>query len=296
MNILVVVTPNFNLAATVGFLDPFRAANYLGGAAHFAWRLVSIAGGQCVASNAMSCTTSSLAEARESRWDVVIVSASWAPERHSSKALTNALRRWGRQGSVLGALDTGAFVLAEAGLLRRRRATVHYEHLNALRELYPDTEVVEDLFVFDGDRISCCGGSASVDFSLQIVERALGAAVANDAARYVHHQSLRPAGTPQTPGPAESLGCAAPFAVRQAVKVMEEHVEDVLSIPDIRSRGLVTQTDMPLSGVAVATGFVSQVHFSRVYKARFGLPPKRDRVEGRIPFEYRARPLHERRR
>ena len=106
---------------------------------------------------------------------------------------------------------------------------------------------------------------------------------------------------------------------------MESHLEHVVSIPEIcreirvsqrqldrlfethvkktparyyrdvrldRARGLVTQTDMPLSGVAVASGFASQVHFSRAYKQRFGLPPKRDRVDGRIPYEYRARPLH----
>jgi AraC family carnitine catabolism transcriptional activator len=59
-----------------------------------------------------------------------------------------------------------------------------------------------------------------------------------------------------------------------------------------RARGLVTQTDMPLSEVAVASGFASQVHFSRAYRQRFGIAPRSDRMEGRIPFEFRASPLH----
>ena len=59
-----------------------------------------------------------------------------------------------------------------------------------------------------------------------------------------------------------------------------------------RARGLVTQTTMPLIEIAYASGFSSQVHFSRTYKARFGLPPKKDRINGRIPFEFRAWPMH----
>ena len=59
-----------------------------------------------------------------------------------------------------------------------------------------------------------------------------------------------------------------------------------------RARGLVTQTEMPLSQVALASGFASQVHFSRAYRTRFGLPPRQDRIEGRVPFEFRAWPMH----
>jgi len=59
-----------------------------------------------------------------------------------------------------------------------------------------------------------------------------------------------------------------------------------------RARGLVTQTDMLLSEIAIASGFSSPALFSRAYRERFGLPPRTDRVEGRIPFEFRAWPLH----
>ena len=61
-------------------------------------------------------------------------------------------------------------------------------------------------------------------------------------------------------------------------------------------RGLVTQTDMKLSEVAVACGFANQANFSRAYRERFGLPPRADRVEGRVPFELRAWPMHRKKR
>jgi transcriptional regulator GlxA family with amidase domain len=325
LSLLVIVTPNFNLNATMGFIDPFRVSNYLEGRIYFRWQIASTAGGETIASNGISIETRALAEIQNEAKDVVIISSSWAPETYNSASLHAALRRWARSGSTLGALDTGAFILAEAGLLAGKRATVHYEHIDALKELYPEVEASEDLFVSDGKRITCCGGSAAVDLALHIIRHAHSDALANAAARYLFHQSLRPQGSPQNPGPAEPLGSTAPGAIKRAIKIMEENLENAVSIPAIcnrigisqrqldrlfarfvrktpaiyyrdirldRARGLVTQTDLPLSEIAAACGFSGQVHFSRTYRGRFGLPPRNDRVEGRVPFEFRAWPMH----
>ena len=329
VRLLVIVTPNFNLAATVGFLDPFRASNYLDGSILFRWELASATGGEVIASNGVSVSTKALREVRNQAQDIVIVSSSWAPETYNSAPLHGALLRWARAGVTLGALDTGAFILAEAGLLKGKRATTHYEHIDSLRELYVDTETSEDLFVYDGDRITCCGGAAATDFALHIIRSMHGDSLANAAARYLFHQSLRPKGTSQNPSSVEPLGTTAPTILKQAIKLMEDNLEDALSIPQIckrirlsqrqldrlfgqfvrkspvlyyrdirldRARSLVTQTDMRLSEIAVASGFASQAHFSRAYRERFGLAPRTDRVEGRVPFEFRAWPMHRKKR
>jgi len=323
--ILIVVTPHFNMAATMGFVDPFRVANYLDGTSRFRWQIVSERGGPCPASNGTELCTIPLAEVHGQRSDIVIVSSSWAPEMHSSTPLHAALWRWAGQGATLGALDTGAFILAQAGLLKGKRATVHYEHIDAFGEMYPDIGLSEELFVFDGNRISCAGGSAAVDFALNILRGALGDAQANAAARYLFHPCVRPAGSLQNAGPIEPLGNTAPRAVKRAIALMEKNLETPLPIAEIcdatgishrqlnrlfqtyvkktpalyyrdirldRARGLVTQTEMAMAQVALASGFASQVHFSRAYRDRFGLPPRRDRIEGRVPFEFRAWPLH----
>jgi transcriptional regulator GlxA family with amidase domain len=326
LKLLVIVTPNFNLAATVGFLDPFRVSNYLDGSIRYRWELASAAGGHIVASNGLSLPTRALRDLHNQPQDVVVVSSSWAPENHNSVPLRSALQRWARAGVTLGALDTGAFILAEAGLLKGKRATTHYEHIDALKELYPETEVSEDLFVFDDKRITCCGGSAATDFALHIIRSLHGDFLANAAARYLFHPNLRPQGSPQNPAAVEPLGSTAPIMLKRAIKLMEEHLEEALSIPQIckrlrlsqrqldrlfalyvrkspvlyyrdirldRARGLVTQTDMRLSEVAIASGFPNQSHFSRAYREKFGLSPRTDRVEGRVPFEFRAWPMHE---
>src|SRR5215831_15822405 len=226
---LIIVTPHFNLAATVGFLDPFRAANYLDGSILSRWSIPAAAGGEIIASNGMSVQAKALRDLQGEPQDMVIVSSSWAPESYNSAPLHGALQRWGRAGVTLGALDTGAFILAEAGLLKGKRVTTHYEHIDSLKELYPDTEITEDLFVFDGKIITCCGGSAATDFALHIVRSMHGDSLANAAARYLFHQSLRPHGTPQNPSSIEPLGSTAPSVLKQAIKLMEENLEEALS-------------------------------------------------------------------
>ncbi|MGI9434094.1 MAG: GlxA family transcriptional regulator [Geminicoccaceae bacterium] len=325
----IIVAPRFNLAPTVGFLDPFRAANYLEGRSHYEWSLTSVTGGPVVASNGLAIETIPLGAATDARPALVVMSASWTPEAYATPAILSALRRFARQGAVMGGIDTGAFLLAAAGLLDERCATVHYEHLDAFAELYPKVHVREDLYMIDGDRVTCCGGGAAVDLALQIIRSHQGAALANAAARYVFHDRLRAPGERQEASGIEPLGSTTPAKLRDAIRVMGSHLEDPLSVPDIaeavglsqrqlerlfadhtgvspigyyrdirldRARGLITQTDMPVLEVALASGFVSPEHFSRAYRVRFGIAPRDDRIEGRIPFEFRAWPMHSRQR
>jgi AraC family carnitine catabolism transcriptional activator len=323
--ILVLVTPYFNLATTTAFLDPFRAANYLTGTVGYSWQLLSADGGEVPCSNGMSVMTDALQVHRRKVADLVMVSSSWTPEVHQTKEVTSALVGWARRGVRIGALDTGTFVLARCGLLKKRHATVHYEHLDALAEQFPDLHATESLYVIDGDRLTCCGGTASIDLSLQILRELEGDSVSNSAARYLFHHQVRGPEVSQNPVQSEPFGQTTPTVVRQAIQLMEDNLESPLSIPEVcgqlsvsqrqlnrlfsqyvnkspvlyyrdirldRARCLVTQTDMKLAEIAVASGFVSQAHFSRIYSEKFGLAPSRDRVEGRVPFEFRAWPMH----
>jgi len=325
LQLLIVVTPNFNLATTTAFIDPFRAANYLEGKARSHWTLASVAGERCTASNGLDIATEKLENIQNKAFDIVVISSSWTPEAFEPKALLDAIKQWARAGSIIGALDTGAFILADAGLLKKSKTTVHYEHIDAFKELHSDITVTEELFVRDEYRFSCAGGLASSDIALHIIREYWGDSLANAAARYIFHPTLRQAGSLQNPAQAEPIGTAVTHKLKQAISLMERHLEETLTIPEIaqlinishrqldriflrhtgkspviyyldirldRARGLVTQTDMSMVDIAVACGFSSQVHFSRAYHKRFGLPPRSDRIDGRIPFEFRAWPMY----
>ncbi|ATQ56405.1 GlxA family transcriptional regulator [Paracoccus yeei] len=325
LRLLVIVTPSFNLLATTGFVDPLRAANYLAGTVRVGWQFASTEGGMVKASNGMSVETRALAGVASDSFDIVVVSSSWSPEAHAEPQLLIALRRWARNGATIGALDTGAFILAQAGLLKGRRATVHYEHIDALGELHDDIDVSEDLFVLVPQRFTCSGGAAAIDMGLHILRSHCGNSLANAAARYIFHPTIRPENSPQNPLTLEPLGYTTPKALRQVIALMEKHLEEPLTIPEFcnrvgmsqrqinrlferyigktaviyyrdirldRARGLVTQTDLQMAQIAAASGFTSQAHFSKAYRERFGISPRTDRSEGRIPFEFRAWPMH----
>ena len=157
-----VITPEFNMLATMAFLDPFRAANYLEGRTLFRWQILSESGGDVVASNGASLSTKPLEEADISGGGLVMLSASWRPETFASPGLLAYIRRAAKADLGIGGIDTGAFLMAQAGLLVGRRATVHYEHLDTFIELYPDTVAEETLYVLDGNRMSCAGGAAKL--------------------------------------------------------------------------------------------------------------------------------------
>ncbi|MEX0345417.1 MAG: GlxA family transcriptional regulator [Rhizobiaceae bacterium] len=315
----------FNAMAMHAFVDPFRCANYLRSTSLYEWTFLGLEEQSAVASNgATICNLTPLRNLRAD-FDLLAVNASWNVERHNEPKLLNWLRTQAKAGVTLCGIDTGAFILGFAGLLKNRKAAVHYEHIAAFREIFTDTEMGEDLFVVDGDRLTCCGGAAASDLALEILRLQQGIDVANATARYIFHERLRSGNEGQLPDRYEPVGYAVPAKLREAIVLMERNLEHLLSIGEIaravdisqrqmerlfkaqtgvspvryyldvrldRARGLVTQTELPIVDIAVACGFSSNAQFSRAYKNRFGLTASRDRIEGRVPFQFRSFPSH----
>src|SRR3546814_8545893 len=95
------------------------------------------------------------------RLDFLIVVAGLAVQRLRDPAVIATLRRQGRSGCRLGALSTGSYLLAWAGLLDGYRCTVHWGNLDAFREDFHSHVVTGELFDIDGLRLTGSGGMAS---------------------------------------------------------------------------------------------------------------------------------------
>ena len=312
--------PGFNSMAAQAFIDPFRAANYLRADKVYAWQFLSPQGGTVIASNGIRIGDTLAISEQAAEYDLLMVNSSWTPEEFQSSKLQTWLRVASRQRVVLGGIDTGAFVLAYAGLLDQQRVVLHYEHLAAFNELFPSIPAEEALYSIDERRVSCCGGVAAIDLALEIIQMQYGIELANAAARYIFHERLRDASEPQVPSRLQPVGYQVPDKVREAILLMERNVEEPLTQDELadylslsvrqlqrifkrhigltpiryyldirleRARGLVTQTEMPLMDIAALCGFNHAEHFSRAYRQRFALTPRKDRVEGRIPFQFR---------
>lgn len=95
-------------------------------------------------------------------------------------AVLDAVRRAHGRGARLVGFCSGAFTLAEAGVLDRRRATAHWQWADSFRARFPRVRFESDvLFVDDGDILTAAGSAAALDLGLHVVRRDHGAEVAN---------------------------------------------------------------------------------------------------------------------
>lgn len=300
--------PKFSLLAFASAIEPLRVANLFAGRTLYEWRLLSEDGGPVAAANGMASVVDyALAEAPA--LPAVVVTASYDHQRAITPGILAWLRRAGRFGASLGAIDTGAFAVAEAGLLDGYRATTHWEELETFTERFPGVEARQDLFTVDRDRFTSAGGTAGLDLMLNLIRSQHGQELAAACADTFVYARIREAQDQQRMPLRDRLDVANPRLIR-AVEAMERAIEEPLSVPEIaeaagasprelermfkrwlntgpsayyrrlrldRARGLLQQTDLPVIEVAVKSGFASAAHFARAYKQRFGRPPSADR-------------------
>ncbi|GAB6898388.1 GlxA family transcriptional regulator [Kineosporia succinea] len=142
--------------------------------------------------------------------DMVIVPNRPDVEIASRPAVLAAIRRAHARGAQLVGLCTGAFTLAEAGVLDGRRAAVHWQLADEFRARFPSVRLEPDvLFIDDGDVLTSAGSAAALDLSLHIVRRDYGTQVANQVGRRLVFAAFRDGGQRQfverpLPSPVES--------------------------------------------------------------------------------------------
>ncbi|AZQ33892.1 helix-turn-helix domain-containing protein [Streptomyces cyaneochromogenes] len=144
--------------------------------------------------------------------DTVIVAGTGAPYEPEARIVA-AVKEAADAGKRIASLCTGAFQLAEAGLLQGRKATTYWAHAAELRRRYPQIDLCGDvLYVQDGPYLTASGYAAGIDLCLHVIRTDYGAAVANEVARGALVAPVRPGGQTQftqTPLPPErGIACA----------------------------------------------------------------------------------------
>ncbi len=108
-------------------------------------------------------------------------------ERHNQRLL-DWIAQQDQHTNFMTSVCTGAFLLAERGLLDHHRATTHWGSIEWMRKMYPNVEIVADERVIDeGHIITSAGVSAGIDMSLHVVSRLFGADVAAWTARQMEY-------------------------------------------------------------------------------------------------------------
>lgn len=302
------LVPRFSMMAFSSALEPLRVANLIGGRELYRWRVYSRDGEPVAASNGMAVLAE---DGIDGPPDVstMLVCASHRPGAGYDRRTFAWLRRMPVAGITLGALDTGAWLLAEAGLLNGYRATVHWEWRDAFAEDFPEVDCRASLFEIDRGRLTCAGGTAALDMMLHLIGLQFGHGLAVGISEQFIHERIRPAGDAQRMAPDRRLGIADP-GMEAVIMAMESNLEEPLNSAALariaglserqlerrfaarlgyppkrhylnlrlqRARVLLGQTRMPVREVGLACGFASPQHFSRAYSGHFGYPPQAER-------------------
>jgi transcriptional regulator GlxA family with amidase domain len=298
----------FSMIAFINAIEPLRMANYLAEQSIYRWSVYTLDGRPVPASNGLTVAPTGPVD-ESALPDILFVCGGVDVQHVVDDALIHALRRLARRRIVLGALCTGAYALARAGLLDGYRCAIHWENLSALRESFPQTVFTPDLFVVDRDRCTCTGGIAPLDLMLHLITPRIGRTLAAGISDQFILERVRDASYPQRIPLANRLG-GYHKSLTQAAALMEANVEEPLSLDELarmsgvsqrqlqrlfrrslgltpaqyylnlrlrRARELLLQTDMPIMSITVACGFRSPAHFSKSYRAVFGNSPSRQR-------------------
>jgi transcriptional regulator GlxA family with amidase domain len=298
----------FTLIAFAGAIEPLRLANRMAGRTLYEWRVVTETGGPVTASNGVTVEADGGLE--EVGRDAVILAVGGLDVKQAiTRPVLSWLRREARRGGAVGALCTGAQLLAEAGLLEGRRCTIHWENRDGFEEEFPDIDLLPNVYVIDRDRYTAAGGAASSDLMLKLIARRHGADLATLVADQMIHTSIRSDQDEQRLSIPTRIGVRNP-KLATVIHRMETHIEDPLS-PDMlaadvgmstrqlerlfrrylnrspkryymelrlaKARNLLLQTEMSVIDVALACGFASPSHFSKCYRALYKTTPYRER-------------------
>ena len=169
--------PGFSMIAFTSAVEVLRVANHVDRAQHYRWSILTPDGVPVHASNGITLKPACTLE-KAGRPDVLIVCGGTGIRSAVDRSVRELLGDVAQQGVPLGGMCTGAYALMSVGLLDDYRCTVDWEDLSLLRNEFPRVHLSDEPFVIDRDRLTCAGGTASLDLMLNLVGSRLGQSVA----------------------------------------------------------------------------------------------------------------------
>jgi transcriptional regulator GlxA family with amidase domain len=317
LSVAFILAPNFTLLALSAFVDTLRLAADEGDRSRpiaCAWTVLSDTMRPVRASCGISVNPDSELQDPK-QFDYIVVVGGTLVADLLSKDLAAYVQQAARAGVPLVGICTGSFVLARLGLMQDRHSCISWFHYGEFRTLYPQLKASSDeLFIIDGDRLTCAGGTSVVHLAAHLVKQYCGEAAAQKALRIMIEQATLPARFAQ-PQPFQTPK-TRDLRVRKAMLLMERNLESPLSAEFVaRHVGLSvrqlerlfkTEVDCspstmalrirlahahhrllhgqePVADIALQSGFVNRSHFARSFRLEFGQTPSALRAQQHAP-------------
>ncbi len=295
----ILLFPGFSNHCLANAVEPLRAANGFAGHPLYQWHFLAVDERHLTSSSGLPV----FAEARLSdhpRGDLLLVMPSYSHREAATPDALLALRAASKRFKTIAGLDTGSWLLAAAGLLDGRRATIHWDVIVEFAETFPEVNVVEDRYVLDGDRLSCGGATTTFELMLEVIRQRHGTTLQLEVAALFMHGERDPRLHP--------LMRAKPNrVVSAAAALMRRHIEDPVPIGEIAAalgltsraleqhfaaaadasprrvytairlrsaRRLVEETRLSILEIANRSGYRNASAMTRAFKREFGVAPQ----------------------
>lgn len=317
-----ILQPEFSLNGLILASDALRIANQNSGETIFSWAFISETGEPVRASNGMWFGVDHAIDKMPKAFTYLLFEGN-LPTQHNSRKLLGQLRTVARFDAFVGAVDTGAFALAQAGLIgsdKSPEVVLHWEAVSAFAERFPTARPLNQIFLRKGKLVHCAGGVATLDLMLDLISYFKGDAMANEVANALVHTRRDATAEQRSDGLLESE--KNPWSGR-IVRLMEKHLDfplalaeiaDALGIPQrtlshvcrrafgeppmrlylrIRlqaARNFLFYEEFSIKDVSISCGFSYPSVFSRAFHAQFGQTPREFRTKLRASQNLTVRP------
>lgn len=303
--------PGFASLPLASAVEPLLACNRLEGEERYRVDYLSWDGEPVVSSSGLRCAVNK--PLQDYQLDSVLMLCGCSPaEHHTEKGWVDWLKSNYRQFSAIGGIACGGYLLAEAGLLRGRKASIPWWDIQQLRQTFADVRVSTDVFSLDSDRFTCKGGTAALDMMLMLIGRQQGAEMGEALSQYFVRERVGGDESSQRKLLSAQETEDQP-KLAEAIELMEANIEEPLTADDIarhvsisrrqlerlfkkyldsvpskyylqirldHSRSLLQTSSASISDIALRCGFSSGAHFSTTYRTLYGLTPSEERNRG----------------
>jgi len=219
--ISILLFSNFSNHCLANILEPLRAANDLSGRLNYSWKIVTLDGLEVSSSSGLRLGAD--ARLSDAGGDILMVMPSYEFLAHATVTTSRALRAAAKRFTTLAGLDTGSWLLAEAGLLDGHQATIHWDEIDRFSERFFEVHVQKEAVVFDRRRASCGGASTAFEMALQLIGEAHGATLR------MRVENLFMGAYSEQPDPQVGI-------VPRALQLMRTNLEEPLLISDIAAQ------------------------------------------------------------
>jgi transcriptional regulator GlxA family with amidase domain len=316
LNFKFLVLPGFSLVPYATAIDILRLANRNSGKTLYSWQTISPTKDIVYSSSNLAIYPEYIFTGNE-ECDLFFVCGGTKIASRWEDSIGTKLRSIDAKGIDIGAVCTGTFILAMAGLLDNYRCTIHWQNLSATREKFPLLNLTDDVFEVDRNRYTCAGGITSIDLMFRILVLQQNQELAASVIETILVERVRSMSDTQVIPLRQKLGTNQP-KLESAVKLMETNIEEPLNPSDIarlvnisrrqlerlfnshlnstptryylelrlkNARRLLLQTGLPIIEISLVCGFSSAPHFSKCYRDLFERSPSEERRLFLVPLE-----------